>query len=142
MTKDQMIELLNSDLRNEYMHMHFYLHSASIITGLHRAELREFLTEEAANEMKHVQEFADLIVGLGGNPTTIPAPFPDNIKDPTDILSHALMMEDTVVNNYATRMGQAEELGGTDGRWIEAFLENQIVNSRSDADNIRQMLGK
>ena len=140
MTKEQMIALLNGDLRNEYMHLHFYLHSAAMVAGLHRAELKEFLVEEAEGEFKHVQEFADLIVGLGGVPDTIHNPFPTNLTCPWEILKHALFMEDTVVANYAERMGQAEELGGPDGRWIEAFLENQIIDSRKDADHIRQML--
>ena len=66
MIKEDIIALLNSDLRNEYAHMHFYLNSAIIIKGLHREELREFLLESAASEMVHVREFGDLILGLGG----------------------------------------------------------------------------
>lgn len=142
MTKNELIDLLNGDLRNEYMHLHFYLHSASMVAGLHRAELKEFLLEEAQGEMKHVSEFADLIVGLGGVPDSLPHSFPTNLVCPYDILNYALSMEDQVVSNYATRMDQAAELGGADGKWIEAFLENQIIDSRHDADHIRQMIKK
>lgn len=140
MTKEQMINLLNGDLQNEYMHLHFYLHSAAMVAGLHRAELKEFLLEEAAGEMKHVQEFADLIVGFGATPSCMPNPFPTDLICPLAILKHALMMEDQVVANYAERMDQARELGGVDGKWLEAFLENQIIDSRKDADQIRKMV--
>lgn len=140
MTKDKMIALLNNDLRNEYMHMHFYLHSASMVAGLHRAELREFLLEQAASEMKHIQEFSDLIIGLGGFPQCMPNDFPNDLVCPMEILRHALAIEDQVVENYAARMDQAAEMGGADGKWIEAFLENQIIDSRQDADHIRKMI--
>lgn len=140
MTKEQMIELLNGDIRNEYMHLHFYLHSAMMVQGLHREELREFLLEEAAGEMKHVQQFGDLIVGLGGLPENTPNIFPTELTNPVDILTHALGMEDQVVANYVQRMDQATELGGVDGRWIEIFLEDQIMQSRTDADHLRQIL--
>lgn len=140
MTKEEMISLLNSDIRNEYTHMHFYLHSALVIQGLHREELREFLLEEASSEMKHVQEFGDLIVGLGGKPQHTHNDFPLELVRPRDILVHALEMEDQVVANYVLRMDQATELGGVNGRWIEIFLEDQIMQSRTDADHLRQML--
>jgi ferritin len=45
MTKQQLIEKLNGDLKNEYTHMHFYLQSSFIIEGLHRAEIGEWLAK-------------------------------------------------------------------------------------------------
>src|SRR5579859_5659777 len=140
MTKQQMIELLNGDIRNEYKHMNFYLHSACIIQGLHREELREYLLEEASREMKHVKEFADLIVGLGGQPQCLPNEFPTNITDPLNILRYAFDMETEVVANYVERINQATELGGVDGKWIEIFLKSQIQDSREDVDNLSQMI--
>jgi bacterioferritin len=144
MTKQEMISLLNNDLRNEYAHMHFYLHSAIQIMGLHREELREFFLEEAASEMQHVREFGDLIMGLGGNPESLPNEFPTNLYTAQNILSHALSMEREVIKNYVERMDQATKItdvdGGIDGKWIEIFLEDQIMHSRKDVDNIRLML--
>lgn len=140
MTKQELIDLLNNDIRNEYMHMHFYLHSAIVIEGLHREELREFLLAEAAGEMVHVQEFGDMIIGLGGTPNCLPNKFPDNLTSPKDILGWALQMEEEVVANYTRRMDQAAELGGVDGRFVEIFLEDQIMKSRKDVDNLKQLL--
>lgn len=140
MTKQELISLLNNDIRNEYAHMHFYLHSALLVQGLHREELREFFLEEAASEMKHVQEFGDLIVGLDAKPECMPNAFPTNLTHPRDILAHALKMEEEVVANYVQRMDDAVALGGVDGRWVEIFLEAQIDDSRKGADNLRQMI--
>lgn len=140
MTKSELVSLLNSDIRNEYMHMHFYLHSAMMVQGLHREEWREFFLEEAGNEMKHVQEFGDLIIGLDGTPEVTPNQFPTNLTDLKSILNYAINMEEQVVSNYVTRMDQASELGGVDGRWMEIFLEDQIMKSRKDVDHLRQVL--
>ena len=55
-------------------------------------------------------------------------------------------MEDEVVLNYINRIEDAQKLqlsseeDRIDGRYIELFLEDQIVDSRTDADHIRMML--
>lgn len=139
MKKDLMIELLNNDLKNEWKHLRFYLHHASLVTGLHAPEYKEMLLEEAAGEMKHVTEFSDLIIGLGGIPTNESNSF-ETFTEPRQIIEYALKMEQEVVENYTTRMDQATEMGGVDGRWIEIFLEGQIQKSREDVDHYRQIL--
>lgn len=141
MTKQQLIDLLNEDLKNEYKHMHFYLHSAFVVQGLHREEIREYLLTHAKGEMQHVQEFADVIIGLGGQPTTEVGNFP-SIVCPQEILEYALAMEDEVVDNYVERRLQAAELGGADGTYVELFLEDQILDSRGDADHLRKLVAK
>ena len=56
-------------------------------------------------------------------------------------------MEDQVVHNYVIRRSQAEYLTESsdlndkiDGTYISLFLEDQILDSRGDADDIREML--
>jgi hypothetical protein len=56
-------------------------------------------------------------------------------------------MEDQVVENYVIRLEQAEKISCNssisdmvDGTYVALFLENQILDSRADADNIREML--
>jgi len=143
MDKKQLIDKLNDDLRNEYTHMHFYLQSAFLVEGTYRHEVAEWLTEHAASEFKHIQEFAKVIVGLGGTPTTEHHDFP-NLTDPHEIFLFAQHLESTVVRNYVHRM---EELDGgnnrldvTDAKYVELFLEDQVRDSRSDLDEINQFL--
>lgn len=139
MTKNELVAKLNSDLKNELKHMHFYLHSAAVIRGLHREELREYLEEHALSEFEHVKEFTKVIVGLGGVPTKEVNVYP-TLTDPIEIIKYAVDMEDEVVSNYVERMEDAKKLGGVDGSYVEIFLEDQILDSRQDADNLRLMI--
>lgn len=154
MTIEKLIELLEGDLANEYAHWHFYMQAATAVRGLHRQELSEFFVEQAASEMKHVEEFRRLIRGLktrrgipGDAPSAV-ASFPNDLTCPRALLEAALEMEDRVVSNYVLRHAQADELASssdfsedcTDGTYVALFLEDQILDSRGDADNILEML--
>lgn len=152
MKLENLIDLLNQDLSREYSHWHFYMSAATSVQGLHREEIKEFFIEEAQGEMKHVQEFRELIQGiltrrnLNKKITELPCDFNADSKNPIVLLTQALKMEEEVVKNYVERIQQAAELqnnGGedaVDGKYIEIFLEDQIADSRHDADNIREML--
>ena len=109
------------------------------MTGLHSVEYKEMLIEHAASEMKHVTEFSDVIVGLGGHPTEDSNQF-FKYSEPKEIIQYALDMEVRVIENYTQRINQAEELGGVDGKWLEIFLEKQVEHSRQDVDQFRQIL--
>lgn len=139
MNKKEIVDLLNNDLKNEWKHHCFYLHNAGNIIGLHAKEYKEWLLNQATSEMSHVSQFADLIVGLGGEPGKEVNTFP-SLKDPKEILTYAAEMEEEVVKNYVERIEQAESMGGVDGRWIVIFLESQIEDSRKDLDEIKQIL--
>lgn len=139
MKKEEMLEILNSDLKNEWKHLRFYLYHASAITGPFSEEYKEVFLKEAAGEMSHVTEFSDLIIGLGGVATSESNSF-ETFADLYEAVSYALKMEEEVVSNYVQRMKDAESLGGVDGQWIEIFMENQIQKSREDVDRYRQIL--
>lgn len=140
----KLVDNLELDLINEYKHLLFYLHSSSLIVGLNRKELKEFLFSQAENEMKHVSQFTELIVGLGRNPDikfdNIEKEIVPSLSDPVLILEKALSIEKEVVNNYLTRIQEAEQVGGIDGKYIELFLEDQLIDSRNDIDKIKRML--
>jgi len=145
-TLGEFVGKLNQDLANEYKHWNFYIQAMTNVQGLHREEIGEFLKKEAAGEMLHIEEFKRVIIGLGGKPTTNAAPFAHDIVTPKEILEYALVMEDEVVWNYVHRIDDAvmlQENGGIDkvhGKYVELFLEDQILDSRNDADHIREML--
>ena len=140
MNLETLVENLKEDLKNERKHMLFYLTNASTITGLNRIEIKEFLLEEAASEMKHVEKFQDLILGLDGKIDDFSHNQFDIFEDPYKILDYALKMEIEVIYNYSRRIKEAQELKDHNGLWVEIFLESQIANSREDADQIKQML--
>lgn len=133
--------------------MHFYLQASTNIRGLHRHEISEFFVEQAQSEMKHVEEFRRLIQGiitrrgLEKNVPSLVSDFKQNITCPKALLRAALEMEDQVVKNYVIRRQQAESVQDSndtedaiDSTYVALFLEDQILDSRSDADNIREML--
>jgi len=148
MNKAQFIELLNDDLKNEYTHMLFYLHYAAMVEGLHRFEVREFLLEEAKSEMLHVDEFAHVITGLGGQPIPASKEFPADMTCPYDILSYAIHMEREVVANYAARMKQTDELHGSlawedvdsDAAYVHVFMEDNVKDSRKTVDELLKVI--
>ena len=154
MTLNELVDLLNSDLSREYSHWHFYMSNSASVCGLHKEEISEFLFEEAQGEMNHVNEFNKLLNGLiirrklDKKISTNVAEFKYNLNDPQEILEEALKMEEEVVKNYVQRINDAnalQENGGEDeidGKFIELFLEDQISDSRKDADEIRMMIKK
>lgn len=139
MNTDSLIVRLNQDLGREYAHWHFYINAAARVEGLHRAELAEFLKEQAESEMEHVLQFSKVIVGLGGTPNTSPAYFNNSVTDAKAVLQEALRIELEVVENYTQRLRDAEE-SDTDSRYVHIFIEDQLQHSREDADEIKQML--
>ncbi len=142
MNKEELISLLNEDLKNEYTHMHFYLQSSFLVEGMNRAEIAEWLVEHSESEFKHIQQFAKLIVGLGGVPCT-DHHFIPSFTCPFEIFEYAQQLEQQVVTNYVHRMEEMEEdneLDKTDRKYVGLFLEDQVLDSRSDLDEIAQFL--
>jgi len=148
MTLAELIDRLNGDLAREYAHWHFYMNAALRVTGLHREEYSEFFLKEAAGEMKHIEEFGRLIIGLGGVPVSMPDPdmFVNNLTDPKDLLTETLCIEEQVVQHFVDRQDDAaklEENGGMDrvhGRRVDVFLDDQILDSRATVDHVREIL--
>ena len=153
MNIEKLFELLNEDLSREYSHWHFYISSAASVEGLHRQEIGEFLLDQAKGEMQHIFEFKNMLHGLINKRNlnkqicTKVAEFKNNLKCPKEILLEALRMEDEVVKNYTQRIEDAsnlqdgqEESDKIDGKYIELFLEDQLNDSRKDADQIRMMI--
>lgn len=140
MTKPELINLLNQDLLNEYKHMHFYLYAAITVQGLHRIELAEMFEEHAKEEMQHVKEFSKLILGLGGQPVSGPCEFFIYESNPRNLLQFALNMEMEVAQNYFDRILDAERLDSMEGKFVVIFLEDQLLHSKSDADEFAQIL--
>lgn len=139
-----LVAKLNEDLKNEWKHLKFYAHHASAVIGLHAHEYKELMTEQASSELNHVIQFSDLIVGLGGWPTTDSNDFP-SFEQPRDIIAYAIAMENEVVQNYTNRIAELNNIPDTDDtrahkKWVEIFLEKQIEDSRQDLDHFKQIL--
>lgn len=141
MNKLELVNLLKEDLKNEYGHMLFYLNASICIQGPFREELGEFLRKEADDEMNHVEQFGKLILDLDGIPDFDKLDYPKtNLTNVKDIIQYAFNMETEVVERYVQRMDDAISVGGVDGRYVEIFLEDQILDSRTTAAHLKQIL--
>jgi bacterioferritin (cytochrome b1) len=144
MNRQEILELLNNDLKNELKHLRFYLFHASSVIGLHREEYKELFIDEAKSEMNHVLQFSDLIYGLNGTATDESNPF-EKFENVQDIVNYSIKMEEEVVANYVQRMRDAKQWEEdhpedvVDAQWLEIFLEGQIQNSREDVDNLKRI---
>ena len=139
MTRDELISLLNADLRNERMHLGFYLYHASAVVGLHAHEYREFLIEAANGELEHVLAFQDRIYGLGGDVWPGANEF-KRLENAEDILRYALAIEQEVVTNYTQRLAELESCSLAEAAYLKVFYEDQLQDSYEDGEHIRRIL--
>lgn len=149
MTKTELINMLQEDLKNELKHQFFYLFAAVHVQGLHREELREFFKEEAQEELGHVLEFADLISYLGGEPELYfrgLSSFGTVYETPYDILEEVVRMEREVAANYAKRLKATEPPAEGDYdpeiAAVHVFYEDQIKHSQTTAWEVSKWLKK
>jgi len=135
-TKKEFIKGLNEDLAAEWGTIIRYTYQAGNCFGLIGAELREILQREVQDELGHASFLTDIIVDLGGNPTTKPKDFDkeDNIKA---MLELDLKMERNDVKNYKKRAQQAEDLGEVE---LKVKLEEMAADEAGHAREIRRLL--
>ncbi|MBA2661227.1 MAG: ferritin-like domain-containing protein [Bradymonadaceae bacterium] len=108
--KASLIEGLNEDLAHEYQAVIMYNTYASLVAGIHRAELKQLFQGEVLDELRHAQYLADKITALGGTPTTRPA----SVKVESDarkMLENVVEAESETILRYVKRMKQAEAFG-------------------------------
>ncbi len=126
---------LQEDLANERMHCLFYQQAAAMVTGMARQEFRELFLEEAKSELVHVDEFATLIVQLGGSPQTTVAPLPliESGEDCAMILCQkAYEIEQQVARRYSDRL-KLDYGGFPEADYVKLFYEDQLQDSQKAA---------
>ena len=143
MTVKDLIAALRADLTNEWQHLHFYLYHASAVQGLHAAEYREFLSEAADGERKHVAQFLDRLFGLGEN--VLPPPgnlmFPAN-TDVELILNAAIQLEREVITQFTQHLADLEDFDGDPviAAYFKVFYEDQLQDSYEDCEKMQRLL--
>lgn len=141
MSDNELVDLLQNDLKNERKHMLFYLQAGVMVQGLHREELSELLLKEAQDEHQHVVEFSRLIVQLGGIPDQQISDFPKDLVCPYQILKYAQEMEQEVSNIYALRLKQTStDTGEAHESFVHLFYEDQLQDSQEAALELSQYI--
>ncbi len=136
MTTQDFINGLNEDLAAELGTVIRYTYQAGKCFGLLGAELRELLAKDAQEELGHAAFLTDVILDLGGEPTTTPKPF----EKPTDLkamIELNLAMEAQDVKNYLAHANLAEQLGLPE---LKLKLEELAADEAGHARELRRLL--
>lgn len=136
MSKEVLIQGLNEDLAAEWGTIIRYTYQAGLAFGFLGVELREMFEEEIHDELGHASYLTDVIIDLGGEPTTTPKLFskPDDIKA---MLEVDLEMEKNDVENYMKHAQLARELGLIE---LQLHLEDMAADEAGHARELRRIL--
>lgn len=136
MAKEDLIRALNEDLAAEWATVIRYTYQAGKAFGLLGIELREMLEEEVQDELGHASFLTDMIIDLGGEPTTTPKEFskPDTLKE---MLELDLEMEKQDIENYRKHAEMAEELDLVE---LQLKLEEMAADEAGHARELRRIL--
>jgi bacterioferritin len=139
-TKQDLISGLNEDLAAEWGTIIRYSHQAAKSFGPMGAELRAMFQREVLDEFGHASFLSDVIVDLGGEPTTTPKPSPkaEGVRAMLELdLELDLEMELQDVANYKERALQAEALGEAE---LKVKLEEMAADEAGHARELRRLL--
>ena len=136
MSKETLIQALNEDLAAEWGTIIRYTYQAGKSFGLLGAELRELFQEESQDELGHAAFLTDVIVDLGGEPTTTPKEFskPADLKGMIEL---DMQMELQDVENYMKHAKLAEELEEVE---LKLKLEEMAADEAGHARELRRLL--
>lgn len=134
--KQELIKGLNEDLAAELGTIIRYTYQASKSFGVNGLELRDMFADEVQDELRHATFLMDMIVDLGGEPTTTPKEF-NKTDDPKSMLQLDLKMELEDVESYKQRARQAAEIGGIE---LKLKLEEMAADEAGHARKLMRIL--
>jgi bacterioferritin len=136
MSKEDLIQGLNEDLAAEWGTVIRYAYQAGKSFGLMGIELREMFAEEIQDELGHATYLTDVIIDLGGEPTTTPKEFPKP-EGLEAMLELDLEMEKDDVEKYMKHAEMAEELGLIE---LQLHLEDMAADEAGHARDLHRIL--
>lgn len=148
--RDDAIATLERDLQNEHSHLLFYTWQASLASGLHAAEYREFFEKAAAGELKHVMAFQDRLLGLMKSDrywSCLPPTYERlrglrTIVHPGEALDFAIKLETEVARNYTHTIQALDTTSYADfpeATYLKIFYEEQLKDSYEDCERMRRL---
>ena len=135
-SKEDLIQGLNGDLAAEWGTVIRYTYQAGKSFGVLGVELREMFQEETQDELDHAAFLTDVIIDLGGEPTTTPKNFnkPEGFKD---MLELDLDMEEQDMKNYVKHARMAGDLGLIE---LQMKLDEMAADEAGHARDLRRIL--
>ena len=132
----KLLEGLQQDLTREVQAVLQYSYQAAMVLGPRSLNLRDYLRQEAEEELKHVGFLADQIVNLGGVPK-MNAPKFSETKDLKQMLENDLDAERDAILEYRERVKQAE-LAGEIG--LKLRLEELVAEETDHMRDLEKIL--
>ena len=136
MSKEALIHGLDEDLAAEWGTIIRYTYQAGKSFGILGAELREMFAREIEDELGHARFLTDVVIDLGGEPTTTPKEFtkPEDLKA---MLELDFQMESQDVENYVKHAKLAEQLEEVE---LKLKLEEMAADEAGHARELRRLL--
>lgn len=131
-----LIKALNAALADEWATVIRYTYHASIVQGFTGLVLRDFYANEINSELEHARFLTQMIVDLGGEPTTTPKEFP-RLYSLEAILNYDLQEEQNAIQHYKHHAGVAGELGNIE---LQVKLEEMAAEESEHAREIRRLM--
>jgi bacterioferritin len=134
--RDALLAGLNEDLSGELGTIIRYNYQAGRAYGPVGEHIRELFRAEVMDELGHAAFLTDVIVDLGGEPTTSPMPFdkPDSLKETLEL---DLRMEHADVERYKAHALLAEQIGDIE---LKLKLEEIAADESRHARQIQRIL--
>ncbi|HII72610.1 TPA: ferritin-like domain-containing protein [Candidatus Woesearchaeota archaeon] len=137
-SKEELINLLNNDLKLEYSGAIQYIQHAAVMTGAMYGDVIKEIKIHATEEIGHAVILADQIAFLGGVPTVDVGKI-QTAKGNEEMLQQDLDGELDAVERYKARVRQAEEL---QEYALAQQLRNILAMEQEHAMDLQQALGK
>jgi bacterioferritin len=135
-SREKLIEGLNEDLSGELGTVLRYNYQAGKVEGPVGEQLRRLFREEIPDELGHAAFLTDVIVDLGGEPTTTPAAF-EKPASPKAMLEVDLALEQADVARYMAHARLAERLNEVE---LKLKLEEIAADEAGHARAIQRIL--
>jgi bacterioferritin len=136
MLREELINALNNDLSGELGTIIRYTYQAGQALGPEGAEVRELLLKEVPDELEHARFLTDVIIDLGGEPTTEPKRF-NKVPGLRAMLEEDLSFEVGDAENYKHHAQIADQMGEIE---IKVRLEEMAADEARHARELRRLM--
>lgn len=137
-TKEELIDKLNGDLRKEYAAIVQYTQHSGVITGAMYGSIKKEIIIHATEELMHATTLAGQINHLGGTPAFDVAETHAS-NDVVEMLEQDLAGENDAVARYIARIQEAEELMLLD---LAQKLREILAMEQEHAMDLEEALGR
>lgn len=138
---EEVIEILNHLLLQEYLQRDVYETYGYYLFGLASPAIQDHLEDHLADENKHIRTLQRYLMALGADPLTERLEVPLLASLSIDsILDLDLKLEQQALNNYSTAISDLEKAGDKSLTALRIDLENILVQEQEHVQDILQWL--